>query len=179
MTEQIVLPDVVSTGPYQVAFNGEPRSVTFFDPGGNEIGSSEIPGGCFGTAAVTLFGTTDKYVDYLANVASIDKLSSDSLQAWYSSDEYSAASDEWSKCMAAQGYSYDDPNDPLGGDWPGEAASETEIHTAVADVDCKDKVRFVERAVAFEDDYQERQMGLYAVVIREVEQSTATVLDQD
>ncbi len=63
---------------------------------------------------------------------------------------------DWSKCMADNGFQYSDVLDPLGEYQSEPVASQRQIATATADIDCKVSTNLVGIAVAVQAAYDQR-----------------------
>jgi hypothetical protein len=107
-----------------------------------KVGGIEIPpGGCLGEARVKIWGTADSQVpDQFAR-----QLKNDAYFAAVDDPAVKKAISDWSRCMAKSGYSYGSPLDTEFDRELGSTPSETEISTAVADVQCKKKTDLVNR----------------------------------
>jgi len=64
---------------------------------------------------------------------------------------------DWSACMSNEGFQYSSPLVAIGSSrWTaGKSASEAEIHTAVADVSCKDQLHMLPKWVSVESHYEQ------------------------
>lgn len=132
---------------FQVALTGtaDAQVEDLIDPvSGEVIGRLEVRGGCLGEADVAVFGGADRRARYYALDIGLQNLAVEILLGAETSAAVLDAQDAWSQCMQARGYDYLTTSDPLDIDWP-DPASEVEIATAVADVECKSEVGLVER----------------------------------
>lgn len=121
-----------------------------------EAGEGVPAGGCDGEAKAKLqegAPQVDQMFVYSLMQASWDKSGSDS--------RVKKVASEWSSCMKQRGFSYGDPmaanNDKLMA--TGDIASDREIAIAIADVACKDKVRYMSIRASVEGAYQERSIA--------------------
>jgi hypothetical protein len=74
---------------------------------------------------------------------------------WAQSDPRVLATQRsWSRCMAARGYSYQTPLQPLARRWP-KTPTPAEIATATADVSCKARVNLPNTVLTIEAAYQQ------------------------
>lgn len=123
---------------YGLVFSGETPSG---QPFVGDVAGKRVPqGGCAGQATASLYGsTTPETPGSLAGQLV--------TQAWTqakASPAVVAAFADWSRCMAAKGFRYKTPaeanNDTR---WSSPAPSESEIATALADVECKGATQLV------------------------------------
>lgn len=75
----------------------------------------------------------------------LDQLVADSAEAVKSSDLVAEAWEDWSACMAGEGYDFGHPWAPFHSVWPGVEPGEEEIAIATADVECKQSDEVLER----------------------------------
>jgi hypothetical protein len=127
----------------------QPRAWTVallgFAPGAR-IGKNQTEG-CLQLAGTLLYGNRRGPSDPVPSIA---------VQAsqWTQSDPRVLAVDAaWSRCMAARGYKYSNPQQAAGAHWP-STPTPRETATAVADVTCKQQVNLVNTWLTVEAAYQ-------------------------
>jgi hypothetical protein len=118
-----------------------------FAPGAR-VGPVRQPG-CLQQAESELYGARGALADPVPAIA---------VQAstWTQSDPRIQALDaRWSRCLAARGFRYGNPEQPADAHWPARPAPDSaEIRTAEADVACKEQVNFAHTWLAVEAAYQ-------------------------
>ncbi|MGW3693837.1 hypothetical protein ACWD7C_03285 [Streptomyces sp. NPDC005134] len=124
-----------------------PQEVTL--PGGNKAGAGK---GGFG----------EGYAEMVVSAARSDVMA----KVW-NDGRFTGAVENWSKCMAKQGYEYDDPrkarNDPR---WQkSEQAGKEEISTAIADMRCKKKLNYLGIGIAVESAYEKQAVEKDAEIL--------------
>jgi hypothetical protein len=123
-----------------------------FAPGAR-VGSVRQPG-CLQQTESQLYGARGALADPVPAIA---------VQAstWTQSDPRIQTLDaRWSRCMAARGFRYGNPEQPADAQWPARPSSgSTEIRTAEADVACKQQVNFAHTWLAVEAAYQSALIG--------------------
>lgn len=124
-----------------------PQEVTL--PGGNKAGAGK---GGFG----------EGYAEMVVSAARSDVMA----KVW-NDGRFTGAVENWSKCMAKQGYEYDDPrkarNDPR---WQkSEQAGKEEISTAIADMRCKKKLNYLGTGIAVESAYEKQAVEKDAEIL--------------
>jgi hypothetical protein len=127
----------------------QPRAWTVallgFAPGAR-IGKNQTEG-CLQLAGTLLYGNRGGPSDPVPSIA---------VQAsqWTQSDPRVLAVDAaWSRCMAARGYKYSNPQQAAGAHWP-STPTPRETAIAVADVTCKQQVNLVNTWLTVEAAYQ-------------------------
>jgi hypothetical protein len=127
----------------------QPRAWTVallgFAPGAR-IGKDQTEG-CLQLAGTLLYGNRGGPSDPVPSIA---------VQAsqWTQSDpRVLAVEAAWSRCMAARGYKYSNPQQAAGAHWP-STPTPRETATAVADVTCKQQVNLVNTWLTVEAAYQ-------------------------
>jgi hypothetical protein len=127
----------------------QPRAWTVallgFAPGAR-IGKNQTEG-CLQLAGTLLYGNRGGPSDPVPQIA---------VQAsqWTQSDPRVLAVDAaWSRCMAARGYKYSNPQQAADAHWP-STPTPRETATAVADVTCKQQVNLVNTWLTVEAAYQ-------------------------
>jgi hypothetical protein len=108
--------------------------------------------GCLQFAGMLLYGNGAGVSDPIPMIA---------IQAdqWTLSDpRVLAVETAWSRCMAARGYKYGNPQQAADHNWP-KTPTARETATAVADVTCKQRVNLVNTWLTIEAAYQSVLMG--------------------
>jgi hypothetical protein len=107
-------------------------------------------GGCAGQARRTVTGVDE--IDPTALVASIG------VAMWHktlSDSRVVKGFKDWSACMSQAGYQYASPLDAAGDPrWPSSGATQTEIQTAVTDVQCKQRTNLIGVWYSIESGYE-------------------------
>jgi hypothetical protein len=151
----------------------QPRAWTVallgFAPGAR-IGGSQ-PAGCLTQASQELDGSGSGLSDPVPSIA---------LQAgtWTQSDPRVLAVDAaWSRCMARQGYKYNNPEQAASASWPSSPTA-AETATAVADVSCKQQVNLVNTWLTVEAAYQAALIGQDAATLTHLQASFQSMLSR-
>lgn len=120
-----------------------------------KVGGIEIPpGGCLGEARAKLWGSANSEVkDAVAQ--NLRNTAYDAAKADARVQQVLAA---WSRCMAAGGFSYQDPLSPDFDRDPSAPPSTIELNTAVADIECKKQTELVK--VWNQVDVEKQQQAL-------------------
>ena len=132
--------EYVPTEAEEVAYNaalfgtqdssgGEVRELR--DDDGNRIGTFTSFGGCLEFGQAQLFGTIERYGDYVQLDTATQILVSESFEDALSDRAHVDAASDWQKCMSDHGFDFSTPLEPLAYDWtenpqrlePGEIAS--------------------------------------------------------
>lgn len=151
----------------------QPRAWTVallgFAPGAR-IGSDQSEG-CLQLAGTLLYGKGSRLSDPVPLIA---------VQAsqWTQSDPRVLAVDAaWSRCMAARGYKYSNPQQAADAHWPG-TPTPGETATAVADVTCKQQVNLVNTWLTVEAAYQAVLIGKNLATLSQLQSSFGKILQR-
>lgn len=109
--------------------------------------SAGLGGGCYQTVQAQLTRGISRLTDPVPGLAA------QAAQWAQSAPRVLAAQSSWSRCMAARGYRYQTPLEPVTHHWP-KAPTPAEIATAAADVFCKAQVNLPSTVLAIEAAYQ-------------------------
>lgn len=149
-------------------------------PGGNdtEVGIGQ-EGTCWVEARTAVEGDAVRYtalrtaIDDIANKAAGDAMNDDRVLA---------ALDEWSACMAAEGFDFKDPLSAAEAQLTtaGDSAtpSAVEIAQAVADVECKTSTGLVETFRTVRNGYEQRAVDENVELLAEWQDTVDAVLDR-
>lgn len=110
--------------------------------------SAGLQRGCYQTVQAQLTHRTSRLTDPAPALAA-------QAAQWTQSDpRVLAAQRAWSRCMAARGYRYQTPLEPMTHHWP-KTPTPAEIAIATADVTCKAQVNLPSTVLAIEAAYQQ------------------------
>lgn len=126
---------------------------------GEVAASYQFPGGCYGTAALSVFGSRDGYGHYQELLIRLNLAADDVDRALAADDGFRVVNLDWARCMAGNGFEgYLTPMDPMNFDWrrTQSVPSKRELAVAGRDVQCKVAVKYVERADLIASSYYHR-----------------------
>jgi hypothetical protein len=104
--------------------------------------------GCYQTVQAQLTHRTSRLTD------PVPALAAQAAQQAQSDPRVLTTQRAWSRCMAARGYRYQTPPQPMARRWP-KTPTPAEIATATADVTCKAQVNLPNTVLAIEAAYQQ------------------------
>lgn len=153
---------------------GEPTTTGIIaDDEGAQIGTVTQPGGCVGAAQRDVFGSFERYVEFNQALSTLEGMAEDSYYQTIGSDQMARVDAEWFACMQAVGLSrYRTSIDAQNTDWraTSEEPSDEERRYAVADFDCRQSVRYEERAFDIEAGFQREHIDEFANALRNLQE---------
>ena len=148
--------DPEALAAYELALFGQSagqESVTV--PGSGTTQQIELNGGCIAQASSAVFGSRERWAEFVALVQALSELDTGSFTAFSTSSVFAEASADWNQCMQGKGIDgLATPFDAMNFEWPEPRPTRREIDVAKADVACKLAAGFIERAVEFETQWQ-------------------------
>lgn len=117
----------------------EAEMIEIVDPVTGEViaGQERREGGCVGEAEAAVYGDEAVMLRFFGADYRLQNLGVESVVRTLSDDAVVDANAEWSGCMSLRGYQYSAAVDPLNAPWPEPRPGDTEVATAIADVECK------------------------------------------
>jgi hypothetical protein len=156
-------PDVIGA-----LYGAETRRVDLVDANGDSLGDVLLTDGCMTLASVEVFGSVEKYTDFVRDRLLLDLLAAEAYDAAVSSPLAQEAFSAWSSCMQRLGFAdYESPYQASDRDWrqDGNQPTEEERRTAVADVACKAEVDYVEMLIAAEAIEQNARLDSFSPLL--------------
>lgn len=114
------------------------------DAAGVPIGQVAVPQGCQAEAMTQLYGGLKEYAGYRQDDLYIQGIVSQTQTAALADPNVVATQTAWAECMARLGYQYQQPSDPQFADWPEPRPGRAEVETAVADMTCREQVKYLQ-----------------------------------
>ncbi len=148
---EIAALDIVIHGPLSTR---KPISVT--DTDGNNLGGIDTGDGCLRSFYTQIFGSLEKYVEYLSADLRVQNANQVGHAALQIDPGFVGLVAGWSDCMSARGFQYKNPLDPFSTDWPSPRPSDQERQVAVADMACKESTDFLAAARVVRGEVQAR-----------------------
>lgn len=159
MEEENIPSDPAEQQAYLLALNGnasEAETIPLENPvDGSEFGTQTLTGGCTGEANEQIFGSMGGFVEYTADDLSVQLLAQEALSRALADQAVLEAEADWSTCMQDRGYEFGAVSDIYAymesqGLGASDSVSDEETALAVADVECRIKTKYAERAAEAE-----------------------------
>lgn len=144
---------------YLLALNGDAsdaETIHLENPvDGSEFGTQTLTGGCTGEANEQIFGSMSGFVEYTSDDLSVQLLAQEALSRALADQAVLEAEADWSTCMQNRGYEFGAVSDIFAymenqGLGANDSISDEETALAVADVECRVKAKYAERAAEAE-----------------------------
>lgn len=132
-----------------LAINGPPdamQTIDVVDANGSVVGGITVGSGCLRDFYGSFFGSFDAFTQFTAADMRVQDARLVAMERLNSEPEYLGLLSEWAQCMLAFGYSMRTPFDGFTHEWDSPRPSESELKTAIADVECKEQTDFLPRA---------------------------------
>ncbi len=127
------------------------RDIRFLRQDGSSYGGVLLGSGCRASAQRSVFGSEERYVDYIRVNYLIQDLVDQARVAALASPDMGNVSKQWSECVASQGFTgFASPLDLQSQPWPDPRPGDEERAAATADARCKVQVGYVDAALAAE-----------------------------
>jgi hypothetical protein len=146
--EQSKRPDTssISTAAYKAALGKTVATSSLRDPiSGTQLGTLDHKDGCEGEASTALYVDAARMDRYIGLKMTLQQEAYDTIESVRTSTAFSALTVEWVGCMRQKGFQYKDPFEPFATAWPETAPQADEIRVALADVECKQSVQYLDR----------------------------------
>lgn len=150
--------------------DGLPRDfVSLVNPTtGAAIGSVATPGGCQKGAVEHIYGSLEQFAAFRQDDYFIQTVTSEAQATAATDPELDKQRRDWASCMSAVGYQYDSPSEPQFAEWPEPRPTTAEIDTAVADMTCREKTKYLAVIGAAERRAQSKLIDSHSALLAEI-----------
>lgn len=168
------------SGQFLIALNGSVEEQTMLninDSDGTPVGQVTRFGGCTGRQVEAVYGSYDRYVEYLSVRSRLETVVNETIVRFDSSTEGQALNAAWSACMELSGFVFPSPEYTQFKAWPEPRPGVEERTTAVADVRCKDQTSYVVRRASLESDLQRSLLEEQPSLVVDYQRIVGSIID--